>query len=330
MYMDKKRVLSGIRATGRLHLGNYLGMVKGMLKLQDDPDYEVFFMVADLHTLTTPFDPESLQSKVKDVVLDYLAAGLDPAKASVFVQSQVREHVEFAYLLSTEVSIARLMHLPTYKDKVKQFPGSNTIALLYYPVLMAADILLYKAQKLPVGDDQLPHLEITREIARKMNEKYGLDFPKPEQIKTEGHCIPSLTCEGKMSKSVEDSCLYLTDSLNEIKRKLAKVPTDLGKGGSISKEGGVAVLLYLVELFQGKERRKGYEQAYTANGVKYSELKAELATAIFKELEPIQMKRKELEAQPEYIEKVINEGAVKARRIAQETLREVEGRMGLR
>src|SRR5512139_523471 len=155
--MEKKRVLSGIRATGRLHLGNYLGMIKGMLTLQDDPKYEVYFMVADLHAMTTPFKPEGLKNNVREVVLDYLAAGLDPDKASVFIQSQVREHIELSYLLSTVVSIARLLHLPTYKDKVKQYPENNTLALLYYPVLMAADILLYKTQLLPVGDDQLPH-----------------------------------------------------------------------------------------------------------------------------------------------------------------------------
>ena len=170
---DKKRVLSGIRATGRLHLGNYLGMVKGMMALQENPEYEVFFMVADLHALTTPFDPKTIKQNSRDVVLDYLSAGLDPEKASVFIQSQVREHIELSYLLSTDVTIARLSHLPTYKDKVKQYPQNNTMALLYYPILMAADMLLYNTEVLPVGDDQLPHLEITREIARKFNEKYG-------------------------------------------------------------------------------------------------------------------------------------------------------------
>ena len=188
----KKRVLSGIRATGRLHLGNYFGMVKGMLELQNNPEYEVYYMVADLHALTTPFEPGLLKQNTNDVVLDYLSAGLDPDKASVFVQSHIREHIELSYLFSTEISIARLSHLPTYKDKIKQYPGNNTMALLYYPVLMASDILLYKTQMLPVGDDQLPHLEITREIARKFNEKYKTGFPEPTQIKTDGHYVPSL------------------------------------------------------------------------------------------------------------------------------------------
>lgn len=325
----KKRVLSGIRASGRLHLGNYLGMVKGMLTLQEDPKYEVFFMVADLHTITTPYAPNKFQENVRGIVLDYLAAGLNPEKACVFVQSHVREHVELAYLFSSEVSIARLSHLPTYKEKVKQYPQGNTLALLYYPVLMASDILLYKTEELPVGDDQLPHLEITREIARKMNEKYGCDFPEPVQIKTKGHYVPSLTGEGKMSKTIEGSYINLMDGLEIIKEKLAKVPTDKGSGKNIPQEGGVSVLLEMVELFEGVKKRVEYEKKYQGSGIKYQELKKELAEAIYKELKPIQEKRRELESKPEYIEEVIKKGSEKARIVAGETLREVKEKMGL-
>jgi len=346
----KKRILSGIRATGRLHLGNYLGMIKGMLTLQDDPEYEVFFMVADLHALTTPFDPKTLGPNSRDVVLDYLGAGLDPEKASVFIQSHVREHVELSYLFSTEVTIARLGHLPTYKDKLKQFPENNTLALLYYPVLMAADILLYKTELLPVGDDQLPHLEISREIARKFNEKYGMDFPEPGQIKTEGHYVPSLTGEGKMSKSVEGSYINLTDDLTTIKEKLAIVPTDSGKGKietqnsnvksqndnsklKIYKSGGIeskgiSALMALVDLFEGEEKRKEYEEKYLGEGVRYGNLKNELAEEIYKELEPIQARRKKYEDDPDLVEKILKDGAEKARKIAKETLKEVKEKMG--
>src|SRR3989304_9901820 len=284
----KKRILSGIRATGNLHLGNYLGMIKGMLTLQEYPENEVFFMVADLHALTTPYDPVKLKENVKNVVLDYLAAGLNPEKASLFIQSQVPEHIELSYLFSTEVTIARLSHLPTYKDKLKQYPENNTLALLYYPVLMASDILLYKTQMLPVGDDQLPHLEITREVARKFNEKFGMDFPEPEQIKTQGHYVPSLTGEGKMSKSVEGSYISLTDDLETIKGKLSSAPTDSGKGEKVPTNGGVANLLTLVELFEGEERKEEFEKMYLGEGIRYGDLKTELADAIFKELEPIQ------------------------------------------
>ncbi|OGM21293.1 tryptophan--tRNA ligase, partial [Candidatus Woesebacteria bacterium RIFCSPHIGHO2_01_FULL_38_9b] len=171
--MQKKRVLSGIRATGRLHLGNYLGAIKGMIALQENPEYETLYMVADLHSINTPYDTKTFQSDVRGVVLDYLSAGLNPSKSTIFIQSQVHEHVELSYLFSSVLTVARMLHLPTYKDKLKENPENANMAMLYYPVLMAADILIYKADAVPVGDDQLPHLEVAREVARKMNEKYG-------------------------------------------------------------------------------------------------------------------------------------------------------------
>jgi len=326
--MAKKRVLSGIRATGRLHLGNYLGMVKGMVSLQEKEEFEPLFMVADLHAMTTHFDHKRLKNDIREVVLDYLAAGLDPEKASVFVQSDVPEHLELAYYFSTVVSIARMSHLPTYKEKVKQYPKNNTMALLYYPVLMAADILIYKTDGLPVGDDQLPHLEVTREIARKMNEKYGTDFPEPEQFKTEGHYIPSLTGEGKMSKSVPGSFINLTDDLDTINKKLASMPTDSGKGEKAPEEGGITNLLKFVEIFQGEDKRKEYENQYTSTGIRYGDLKKELAEDIYKELKPIQERRKELEKDAEYVDRVIKEGGEKARKIAKETLDDIKIKMG--
>lgn len=327
--MAKKRVLSGIRATGRLHLGNYLGAVKGMLALQEDPNYETFYMVADLHTLTTPYDKEKLQENTRNVVLDYLAAGLDPEKSTIFVQSEVLEHTYLAFLFSTVATIARMQHLPTYKEKVTQYPHANTMALLNYPVLMAADILIYKASSVPVGIDQEPHLEVTREVARKMNDTYGTDFPEPKRFATKGEYVPSLTGEGKMSKSVEGSYINLTDDLETIRKKLASAPTDSGVGKKVPTEGGVANLLKFVELFEGEEKRKHYEKLYTSDGIKYSELKEELADAIYKELEPIQKRRSELEKNPEYVDKVLKEGIEKARKVAEVTIKEVKKKMGL-
>src|SRR3989338_5862260 len=275
----KKRVLSGIRATGRLHLGNYLGAVKGMLELQNDPEYETFYMVADVHTITTPYNVEELRRARREVIIDYLAAGLDPEKSVIFQQSEIPEHFELAFLLSSITTIAKMQHLPTFKEKVKQYPHHSTMALLNYPVLMAADILVYKAELVPVGIDQEPHLEVAREIARKMNERYGLDLPEPERFATLGEYIPSLTGEGKMSKSVEGSYINLVDDLDSIKSKLAKAPTDSGKGGQVPKEGGVASLLAFVGLFQGKEKREEYEKQYIEQGIRYKELKEELAEA---------------------------------------------------
>ncbi len=325
----KKRVLSGIRATGRLHLGNYLGAVKGMLELQDRSDLETLYMVADLHALTTPYDKNELKTKTREVVLDYLAAGLDPEKAVLFVQSHVPEHSELFYLLSTVVSLARMQHLPTYKDKIKQYPNAQTVALLNYPVLMASDILIYNASLVPVGIDQEPHLEIAREIARKMNETYGTRFAEPVRFATSGEYVPSLAGEGKMSKSVEGSYINLTDDLKTIQKRLAGAPTDSGKGETVPTTGGVANLLKFVELFQGIEKRKIYEKMYLGEGIRYGDLKKELADSIYRELKPIQMKREELLHKTSYVDEVIKNGAEKARKIAAETVLEVKEKMGL-
>lgn len=325
----KKRVLSGIRATGRLHLGNYLGAVKGMLELQDRSDLETLYMVADLHALTTPYDKNELKTKTREVVLDYLAAGLDPKKTTLFIQSHVPEHAELFYLLSTVVSLARMQHLPTYKDKIKQYPNAQTVALLNYPVLMASDILIYNASLVPVGIDQEPHLEIAREIARKMNDTYGTKFPEPVRFATSGEYVPSLSGEGKMSKSVEGSYISLTDDLKTIQKRLAGAPTDSGKGEIVPASGGVVNLLKFVELFEGIEKRKMYEEKYMTDGIRYGDLKKELADAIYKELLPIQEKRKELEHKTSYVDEVIKNGAEIARKIAQETVLEVKEKMGL-
>ena len=329
MSENKKRVLSGIRATGRLHLGNYLGAVKGMLTLQDDPAYETFYMVADAHTLTTPYDVEQLRQNRREVIIDYLAAGLDPEKSTLFLQSDVKEHFELAFYFSSVTTIAKMQHLPTFKDKVKQYPQHATMALLNYPVLMAADILLYKANAVPVGIDQEPHIEATREIARKMNSIYATDFPEPKSFKTKGEYVPSLTGEGKMSKSVEGSYINLVDDLETIKKKVAKIPTDSGKGKIEDQSSGVQNLMTFVELFQGEERKNELNNLYESTGLRYGDVKAELAEAIYEALKPLQEKRRELEANPEYVDRVIREGAEKAHQVAMQTVAEVREKMGL-
>ncbi len=326
----KKRVLSGIRATGRLHLGNYLGAVKGMLELQDNPDYETLYMVADVHTLTTPYAVAELRQNRREVMVDYLAAGLDPNKSILFQQSEVNQHLELAFYLSSVTSIAKMQHLPTFKDKVKQHPDAVTMALLNYPLLMAADILIYKAHAVPVGVDQEPHLEVAREIARKINAEYGTDFPEPVRFATAGGYVPSLSGEGKMSKSVEGSFINLTDSLDMIQKKVARIPTDGGTGDLMSMPQGVKNLLQFFELFVGLDRRVELEQLYTGSGLRYGDLKSELAAAIFAELKPLQLRRVELEQDTAFVERVILEGAEKARAIAKETVSEVREKMGLK
>ena len=325
----KKRVFSGTRATGRLHLGNYLGAIKGYIALQNDSQYECVYMAVDVHTITTPFNHKTLQTATRDIIMDYLAAGLDPEKAIITKQSLVPEHMELSFLFSSVLSVARMQELPTFKDKVKQHPHNVTMALLNYPALMAADILVYKAGLVPCGLDQEPHLEVTREVARKMNQLYEMDFPEVQRFVTEIKSVPSLVGDGKMSKSVEGSFINLTDDLATIKKRLSGAPTDNGKGDRIPTEGGVANLLKFVELFEGVEKRKEYEQQYVGSGIRYGDLKSELAEAINKELTPIRESRKELESQPEYVDKVIKEGAEKARAIASATVTEVKKKMGL-
>lgn len=321
----KNRVLSGIRATGRLHLGNYLGAVKGMLELQNNPDYQTFYMVADLHAMTTPYSPAELKKNRREVIIDYLAAGLDPNKSVLFLQADVPEHAELSYYFATVTTIAKLQHLPTYKDKVKQYPEHNTLALLYYPVLMAADILLYRANLVPVGLDQEPHLEVAREIARRMNQQYGLAFPEPQRFATSGEYVPSLTGEGKMSKSVEGSFITMTDGLDEIRKKIRSVPTASEVGGEVT--GGVKTLFTLLELFAPQDVNDFREQ-FKNGSLKYVALKDRIADAIYAELRPIQEKREILSKDQSFVDSVIREGAEKARLNAHQTISDVRTALG--
>lgn len=324
--MNKKRVLSGIRATGRLHLGNYLGAVKGMLELQNNPQYETFYMVADVHTVTTPYDTEELRKNRREIIIDYLAAGLDPNKSVLFRQADVNEHLELAFYFSSVTTIAKMQHLPTFKDKVKQHPDHATMALLNYPILMASDILIYKAGLVPVGIDQEPHLEIAREIARRMNQDYGIDFPEPKRFATKGEYIPSLSGEGKMSKSVEGSFINITDSLDEIRKKIRSVPTATVSGGEIT--GGIKTLFTFLELL-APERVSEFKEQFDNGTLKFVQLKDAVADVIFAELAPMQQRRREFEQNPEFVDKVIREGAEKARAVARQTVDDVKQKMGL-
>ena len=327
--MTKKRVFSGSRPTGRLHLGNYLGGVKGYLALQNRDDLDCIYSVVDLHGITTPYQPQGLQKQIHEVALDYLACGLDPKKCHLMVQSQVPEHVELAYLLGTIYPVSRMEQLPTYKQKKIENPHYVNVGLFYYPILMAADILLYKAELVPVGKDQFPHIEVAREIARKFNQMFGHVFSEPKAFETQGTYIPSLLGSGKMSKSVKGSYILLTDDLATIKERLAKMPTDTGKGKVLPKEGGVVNLLVLVSLFMGEKEKRNYEEQYLGKGIKYSELKEKLAQAIYKELKPIQEKRKYFAKRPEEVAKILEEGRVYCSKIAQQTLLEAKKAMGL-
>jgi len=330
----KKRVFSGTRPTGRLHLGNYLGGLKGYLALQERDDLDCIYSIVDLHAITSPYQAKDLQKNIFEVALDYLGAGLDPKKCHLMVQSQVPEHVELAYLLGTIYPVAKIEQLPTYKDKKKEQPKYVNVGLFYYPILMAADILIYKAKLVPVGIDQEPHLELTREVARKFNRMFPLTssgraiFPEPQRFATPGEYVPSLTGQGKMSKSVAGSFIELTDSLDIIHHKLAKVPTDVGRGKRVPSEGGVAALLALVELFEGRKRRQNYEKQYLGLGIKYAVLKNEVAKSIYQDLKPIQKRRAYYQTKPKLVAEILSEGRQYCSQIARRTLQETKKAMG--
>lgn len=319
-----------MRATGsgRLHLGNYLGGAKGMLALQDE--YDCVFSVVDAHAVTTPYDPKMLKEQVRNVILDYLSVGLDPEKCRIEIQSQIPQHTELAYYLSSVYPLAPLEDLPTFKEKKAQYPKHVTAALLNYPILMAADVLLYKAELVPVGIDQEPHLEVMRECARKFNQLYGETFPEPVRFKTKGEYVPSLLGTGKMSKTVEGSSIYLSDDLETIKKKLAKVTTDTGTtGGPIPKEGGVNTLFILLALFNKNDMHKKFKTDYENGVIRYGEMKNFLAEAIYEELVPIQEKRKYFEENPELVEKILADSRARCVAEAAATVQEVKEKMGL-
>jgi tryptophanyl-tRNA synthetase len=286
--------------------------------------------VVDLHALTTPYDPKTLKQSVQDVVTDYLAAGLDPKKCLLEVQSRVPEHAELAFLLSTIYPVSRVEDLPTYKEKKEQNPKYVNMGLLNYPILMAADIMLYKAELVPVGRDQEPHIEVTREIVRKFNSMFGETFPEPKRFATAGEYVPSLTGKGKMGKSIEGSYITLSDDLETIKSRLAKAPTDSGTiGGPIPTDGGVGNLFTLLKMFTPKETFIKFVEDYREKRIRYSEMKQVLAEAIYKELQPIQERRKMYEENPKLVSDIIEEHTQKCRTRAGETLKEVKEKMGL-
>jgi len=297
-----------------------------MLELQDKDDFQTYYMVADLHTVTTPYEKTTLRGSIRNIIIDYLSAGLDPQKSTLFIQSMVHEHIELSYYFSTVTTVAKMQHVTTFKDKVKQHPEHVTMALLNYPVLMSADILLYKASLVPVGIDQEPHLEIAREVARRMNQEYGTSFPEPRRFATKGEYVPSLSGEGKMSKSVEGSYINLTDSHEEITKKIRSIPTATVAGGELT--GGLRSLFSFAELFL-PDQVENYRNAFQKGTLKFVELKDAVADAIYHDLESIQEKHRAVEQNISFVDDVIADGAQRARLIASKTLQEVKEKMGM-
>ncbi|MSU60570.1 MAG: tryptophan--tRNA ligase [Candidatus Staskawiczbacteria bacterium] len=323
------RIVSGIQPTSQLHIGNYLGAMKQWIPLQENN--ECVFFIVDLHALTVPYDPKMLQQKIKETVIAYIAAGVNPEKSIILVQSQVKEHTELAWLLNTICPIGELQRMTQYKDKSKKFTDNINAALLDYPVLMAADILLYKTEAVPVGKDQEQHIELARTLAKKFNQKFGQTFKEPaSMILKEGSKIMSLVDpKKKMSKSDEaKSCIFLFDSPEDITKKIMSATTDSGKEVTynITKKPGVSNLLMIYSLLTGKTSQ-ALEKEFA--GKNYGEFKKSLAEVVVKYLEPFRRKQKELMAREVYVQEILKQGQAKALTIAQETMREVREKMGL-
>ncbi|NQV00412.1 MAG: tryptophan--tRNA ligase, partial [Parcubacteria group bacterium] len=233
------KIFSGIRPSGKLHLGNYLGAIKNWIDLQEEHD--CIYGIVDLHALTTPFEPEELKQDIDDLILDLLALGLDPKKSTLVIQSSISEHLELAWIFSSVIKISELNRIPTFKEKTKQHPDHINLGLLSYPVLMAADILIYKADLVPVGEDQLPHIELANKIAERFNKKFDYDFPRVKPLLTEGARIMSLKDPSKKMSKTGDEGILLTDSEEEIKRKILKAVTDTGSEIIFDKEKKPAI-----------------------------------------------------------------------------------------
>lgn len=322
------RVFSGIQPTSDcVHLGNYLGAMCGMLELQRE--HECIFAVVDLHAITVPYEPQRLTQRTLGVALDYLAAGIDPQRSILMVQSDVYEHVELAYLLGCLTTVNKLEQLPTYKDKLARH-GVAGWGLLSYPVLMAADILLYKAELVPVGKDQLPHIELTREVVRTFNKTFGTVFSELQAHLTPGALVPSLLGHGAMSKSVPGSFIALTDEPEVIADKLAHAVTDPARQHRSDPGEPTRCATYaLHELYTPPSLLGEIATSCRRASIGCLQCKASLAREIADEIEPIRERRKRLAADLDTVRDVLRDGARRARIVAQATLTEVKERMGI-
>jgi tryptophanyl-tRNA synthetase len=324
----KDRIVSGIQPTGELHLGNYLGSLKNFIELQDK--MECFFFVADLHSITEDFTPGKAKSdQIINLLKTFLAAGLNPDKCTIFIQSQVSAHAELAWIFNTILPMGELERMTQFKDKSAKQTANVNIGLFDYPVLMAADILLYKPAYVPVGHDQMQHLELTNTLARKFNHKFGKTFEEVRAYMQKPVRIMSLSePEKKMSKSDPGSFVGIFDSPDEIHKKLAKAVTATDASSSEMPKG-VANLFDLLLEFGDKEVYDNFTNQYKQGSIKYSELKSALADAIANHFAAFREKRKELDTQTKQIETIIKEGAEKARAVAHATLEEVKDKIGL-
>ena len=323
-----KRILTGHRPTGPRHIGHLAGTLTNWVRLQDS--YECFFLVADLHVLTTDYEhPEVIRQNTLEVLADWLACGIDPQRSTLVLQSAVAEHSQLALMLSMLVTEARLHRVPTYKEQVSQLNLQPSLGLLTYPVLQAADILLYKASTVPVGEDQLPHIELSREIARRFNQLYGQTFPEPEALLSTMPRLPGI--DNRTMHSSYGNAILLKDTPEETTRKVMSMYTDPARihptdPGHVE---GNPLFVYLDQFHNDPEQIEEFKTRYLAGKIGDVEIKQVLARSINQMLEPIRARRVEFIAQPAYLREVLYMGSLKARQIARETLEETQTRMGL-
>ncbi len=328
--MSKKVILTGAQATGNLTLGNYLGAIRNWGKMQED--YDCNFMIADLHTLTVRNNPETLRNNTLDLLALYVASGIDPEKSNIFIQSHVAGHSELNWVLNCYTYVGELSRMTQFKDKSAKHADNINSGLLTYPVLMAADILLYKADLVPVGEDQRQHLEITRDIAERFNNIYGETFRIPEGYmpKVGARVMGLQNPRTKMSKSssLENDSIFLNDEPEVILKKFKKAVTDSENvvRYDLENKPGISNLMSIYTGITGKTNEE-IEKEFQGRG--YGDFKVAVANTVIEELKPIQEKYKKLKENPDYLEKIYRKGAENAKVIAKATLKEVYEKIGL-
>ena len=324
-----EKVVSGIRPTGNLHLGNYFGAVKSFVKMQDD--YDCLFFVADWHSLTTHPKPEDIRQSVKTVMAEYLACGIDPNKASIYVQSDVKEVLELYLYFNMNAYLGELERVTSFKEKVRKQPDNVNAGLLTYPTLMAADILMHKADKVPVGKDQEQNMEMARLFARRFNRIYDVEyFKEPESFHFSDKAIkiPGLDGSGKMGKS-EGNCIYLFDDEKTITKKVMKAVTDSGPTVPNQEKPDVIQNLFtIMEVVSDKSTLDYFNDKWNSCEIRYGDMKKQLAADICSLLAPIRERILEFRSNDEYLERLAREGAERARESAAKTIQEVREIIG--
>lgn len=324
-------VVSGIRPTGNLHLGNYFGAVKNFLRLQEE--YKCFFFIADWHSLTTHPHPGDVTSNVRKILSEYLACGIDPGKAAIYVQSDVKEILELYLFLNMNAYLGELQRVTSFKEKARKQPENVNAGLLTYPSLMAADILIHRAHKVPVGKDQEQNMEMARKFARRFNTIYGVDlFPEPESYHFTGEAVkvPGLDGSGKMGKS-EGNAIYLVDDAATIRKKVMKAVTDSGPTVPDSvKPEAIENLFTMLKIVSSPDTYDYFNEKYNTCEIRYGDLKKQLAEDIIQFTAPIRERILEISADVDYMDKVAAAGAEKARESASKTIKEVRKIIGFK